>query len=99
MHNECEEEDKTITKKRKRNYSSRKISKKKGSLNQLANTDHYSSVNISEDAGYAADIDFPSASDAGTNECYTENTSEEENWEVSDFSSSGYSSDEWTPDK
>ena len=65
----------------------------------MANTDHYSSANISEDAGYTADTDIPSASDACTNECYTENTSEEENWEVSDFWPSGNWNDEWTPDK
>ena len=58
------------------------------------------SIDTIEDGGYAEDMDIATAtSDTGITECSTENTTNEENWEVSDFSSSGDSSDEWTPDK
>ena len=52
-----------------------------------------------KDTGYQADLNYSaSTSETCTNE-YNENTSDVENWEVSDFSSSGDLSDGWTPDK
>ena len=58
------------------------------------------SIDTIEDGGYAADMDIATAtSDTGITECCTENTTNEDNWEVSGFSSNGGSSDEWTPDK
>ena len=90
--NECDD-DNTGTEKRKRNCNSRKVKRKKVSRKQSTKADQ-----LSVDTSKGTE-NISHTSDTGITECCTENTTNEENWEVSDFSSSGDSSDEWTPDK